>query len=128
MVILQTQKRLNLSVPNNLSFLQKVDSLAMGPEWTCEIVTAHGNKVGQDGMMMTEYLELWKRDPVKCVKELIGNPAFQNLVSYVPQWAYADKAGLKHIFDKMWTADWWWDTQVLYTVFCGSKILMNSVG
>jgi hypothetical protein len=72
--------------------------------------------------MMTEDLELWKRDPVECVKELIGNPAFQNLVSYVPQRAYADKAGLKRIFDEMWTADWWWDTQVLYTVFCGSKL------
>jgi len=120
--MLQTQKRLNLSVKNNRSLLQKVDSLATGPEWTCEIVTAHGNKVGQDGTMMTEDLELWKRDPVECVKELIGNPAFKKLVSYVPQRAYVDKAGLKRIFDEMWTADWWWDTQVLYTVFCGSKL------
>jgi len=98
--------------------LQKVDSLATGPQWTCEIVTAHGNKVGQDGTMMTEDLELWKRDPVDCVKELIGNPAFQNLISYVPQRAYADRAGIKRIFDEMWTADWWWDTQVKIAVFC----------
>ena len=41
----------------------------------------HGNKVGQDGKMMTEDLELWKFDPGECVKELIGNLAFQNLVS-----------------------------------------------
>jgi hypothetical protein len=103
---------------NNRSLLQKIDTLATGPEWKCEIVTAHGNKVGQDKTMMTEDLELWKRDPVECVKELIGNPAFQNLVSYVPQRAYADKAGLNRIFDEMWTGDWWWDTQVRNPTFC----------
>ena len=111
-MILQIQKRLNLLVHNNRSLLQKVDSLATGPEWTCEIVTAHRNKVGQDGTMIMEDLELWKRNPVKSVKELIGNPGFKNLVSYVPQWVYTDKAGLKCIFNEMWIADWWWDTQV----------------
>ena len=111
-MILQIQKQLNLSVYNNRSLLQKVDSLATGPEWTCEIMTAHGNKVGQDGTMIMEDLELWKCDPVESVKELIGNLGFKNLVSYVPQQVYTDKAGLKHIFDKMWMADWWWDTQV----------------
>ena len=111
-MILQIQKRLNLSVHNNRSLLQKVDSLATGPEWTCEIVTAHGNKVEQDRTMIMEDLELWKHNPVESVKELIGNLRFKNLVSYVPQRAYTDKAGLKCIFDEMWMADWWWDTQV----------------
>lgn len=92
--------------------LQKVDSLPTGAEWSCEIVTAQGNVVGEDGTLKTEDLELWKRNPVDCVKELIGNPAFRSLISYVPQRAYADKAGTDRIFDEMWTADWWWDTQV----------------
>jgi hypothetical protein len=60
---------MNLSVHNNHTLLQNVDSLPTGPEWTCEIVTMHGNKVGQDGTMMMEDLELWKRDPVECIKE-----------------------------------------------------------
>ena len=113
---------MNLSVHNNRTLLQNIDSLPTGPEWTCEIVTAHGNKVGQDGTMMTEDLELWKRDPVECVKELIGNLAFRDLVSYVPQQAYTDKAGMNCIFDEMWTADWWWDTQVQNTTFCKAKL------
>ena len=62
---------------------------------------------------MSEDLELWKRDPVECIKDLIGNPAFQDLMSYVPQRAYTDAEGKNCIFDEMWTADWWWDTQVL---------------
>ena len=111
-VLLQTKNQLNLSMHNNSSLLEKVDTLATGPRWTCKIVTAHGNKVGQDKTMMTEDLELWKCDPVECIKELIMNPEFQNLVSYVPQWAYADKAGLNCIFDEMWTVNWWLDTQV----------------
>lgn len=62
---------------------------------------------------MSEDLELWKRDPVECIKDLIGNPAFRDLMSYVPQQAYTDAEGKNRIFDEMWTADWWWDTQVL---------------
>ena len=34
-------------------------------------------------------------------------------MSYVPQQAYTGAEGKNHIFDEMWTADWWWDTQVL---------------
>lgn len=62
--------------------------------------------------MMSEDLELWKRDPVDCIKELIGNPSFQNHVAYVPERAYTDKAGMNRIYDEMWTGDWWWETQV----------------
>ena len=62
--------------------------------------------------MLTEDLELWKRNPVSCIKELIGNPAFKDHISYVPERVYADKAGLNQIYDEMWTADWWWNTQV----------------
>lgn len=75
-------------------------------------MTAHGNVVGPDGTMKTEDLELWKRDPVECIKELIGNPAFQEHLSYVPERVYSDDAGLNRIYDEMWTADWWYDTQV----------------
>ncbi|KAI9459004.1 hypothetical protein HD554DRAFT_2207041 [Boletus coccyginus] len=39
----------------------------------------------------SEELELWMKDPVTCVRELIGNPAFDDSM--------------------MWTGDWWWQTQ-----------------
>ena len=48
-------------------------------------MTAHGNKTRQDGTLISEDLELWKRNPVKCIKDLIGNPAFRDLMSYVLQ-------------------------------------------
>jgi hypothetical protein len=48
-----------------------------------------------------------KRNPVKCVRELVGNPAFHEIISYLPERAYTDKAGTNRIYDKMWTGNWW---------------------
>ena len=92
--------------------MKKVDSLPTGPGWTCEIVNVEGDRVGEDGLTLKEDLELWKQDPVECVKELISNPAFKEYMSYVPEQVYADEKGENRMYDKMWTADWWWETQV----------------
>lgn len=65
-----------------------------------------------NGVALEESLELWYRDPVECVRELIGNPMFANLLAYAPAHAYRDKEGSVRHIDEMWTADWWWKTQV----------------
>lgn len=72
-----------------------------------------GNKVNGNGEMMKEDLDLWMRDPVECVKELIGNPSFKNHMVYAPAKAYTDRAGFHRVIDDMWSADWWYDKQVL---------------
>jgi hypothetical protein len=61
---------------------------------------------------MEEKVEVWRRDPVECVKELMGNPAFKDYMSYMPEHVYSDKEGKVRIYDEMWTADWWWNKQV----------------
>ena len=71
-----------------------------------------GDRVGDDGERMSEDLELWMRNPVKCVKELVGNLAFKKSMSFVPEHVYEDENMTNRIFDKMWTVDWWWKTQV----------------
>ncbi|KAG6818528.1 hypothetical protein H0H93_004273 [Arthromyces matolae] len=101
----------NLSFHNNYTFLQKVDALPTGPDWECEIVHVDGDRVGEDGKMMSEDLELWMRNPVECIHELMGNPAFRELMAYVPERAYTDEACTERIYDEMWTGDWWWNTQ-----------------
>ena len=55
---------------------------------------------------------MWKRDPVECIKELMGNLLFKDYLSYVPEHAYMDNEGKRRIFDEMWTSDWWWNMQV----------------
>jgi len=39
------------------------------------MIDVEGDLVGEDGAMKQETVELWRRDPVECVEELIGNPA-----------------------------------------------------
>ncbi|KAG1878582.1 hypothetical protein C8R48DRAFT_752658 [Suillus tomentosus] len=106
-----TQNCSKLSFHNNRSFLQRVDKLPRGPGWTCKKVTVRGNCEDDKGEMLQEDVELWSRDPVECVKELIGNPAFKEHMAYSPAKAYADRAGQHRVIDEMWTADWWGEKQ-----------------
>ena len=97
-----------------MKFLQQIDSLPVtdGMKWHCEEVGVTGTLVGEDGKEMKETLELWRRDPVECVRELIGNPAFQNGMRYAPERVYADEDGTTRVYEEMWSGDWWWDMQV----------------
>jgi hypothetical protein len=76
------------------------------------MVNLTGDVEGPTGARLTEEVELWIRNPVECVQELLGNPAFRDNISYIPERVYNDKAGSTRVYDEMWTADWWWDTQV----------------
>ncbi|KIJ90638.1 hypothetical protein K443DRAFT_36586, partial [Laccaria amethystina LaAM-08-1] len=53
------RERSNLSFHNNYTLLKKVDALPTGPNWTCEILRAEGDLIGDDGQPLTEELELW---------------------------------------------------------------------
>ena len=94
--------------------LKKIDSLpTQGADWTCEIVTLTGNQLNEDGECMPpEKLKLWRRDPVECVSKLLGNPALKDYLKYAPERVYEDAERNTRVYDEMWTADWWWDTQV----------------
>ena len=74
-----------------------------------------GDRVGDTGEILSENVEFWLRDPVECVKELVGNPAFKDFMSFVPEHVYTDENGMNRIYDEMWTGDWWWKTQVSFT-------------
>ncbi|KAH9913718.1 uncharacterized protein B0H18DRAFT_887808 [Fomitopsis serialis] len=90
----------------------QIDDLPTGAAWHCETITVTGDRVGDDGSSMQEQLELWRRDPVDCVKELIGNPTFDGNIAYAPEKVYTEDAATIRRYDEMWTAEWWWKTQV----------------
>ncbi|KAG2106483.1 hypothetical protein BD769DRAFT_1393171 [Suillus cothurnatus] len=106
-----TQNRTKPSFHNNRSFVQKVDKLPHGPAWSCKKVSVQGNRTDENGQSLHEDVELWMRDPVECIKDLIGNPIFKEHMVYAPLRAYKDEAGSQWLIDDMWTADWWWDKQ-----------------
>ena len=63
-------------------------------------------------MCIEDNVEVWRRDPVECVKQLMGNLAFKDYMSYTAEHVYLDNGGKVRIFDEMWMADWWWNMQV----------------
>jgi Plavaka transposase len=109
---MQVQNNKDITFKSNYHLMKAVDKLSTGPGWTCEIIDVAGDKEGEEGGTLFEDLELWRRDPVECVNELIGNPAFKDYISYVPEWVYTDDTAQERIYDEMWTSDWWWKTQV----------------
>ncbi|TFK53379.1 hypothetical protein OE88DRAFT_1711413 [Heliocybe sulcata] len=88
----QIEEYLKLPISSYM-FFKAIDALPTGPAWTCDIIEAAGNRKDDNGL------------------DLIGNPAFRDVLAYVPERVYADRAGQKRVFDEAWTADWWWETQ-----------------
>ncbi|KAK0235510.1 hypothetical protein EDD85DRAFT_922575 [Armillaria nabsnona] len=56
-------------------------------------------------------LELWYRNPVDCIWELMGNPMFHDVMKYAPEKMFANSKGSIQIINEMWTALWWWELQ-----------------
>ncbi|KAI0676310.1 hypothetical protein C8Q78DRAFT_1084559, partial [Trametes maxima] len=82
-------------------------------KWTLEVFEAEGDELGEDGQPKKERVELWKRDAVECVRDLMGNAAFRGCIRYKPERQYADPEGKTRIYGNMMTANWWWDVQML---------------
>ena len=61
---------------------------------------------------MTEDLEIWFRDPIECVKELMGNPMFRDAMTYKPARVWLDEAGTQEVIGEMSSGTWWWEIQV----------------
>ena len=92
-----------------------IDALPGGVEWQREEITLQGDLVDTEGKFLTEALEIWYRDPVACVKELIGNPMFRDVLQYKPSREWLDEEGTQEVITEMSSARWWWDLQVRST-------------
>lgn len=44
-----------------------------------------GDRLDEDGKHCVEQIEFWKRDPIECLKELMGNPEFKDGMCYTPE-------------------------------------------
>ncbi len=110
----QQIKRCNLTSGSKYTFFQKVDQLPEANPWIYDELTITGDVLGEDNKLLTDRLDLWRRDPVECIRELIGKSALQDVMGYAPEQVFSDEEGAKRIYDEMWTGDWWWDVQVSY--------------
>ncbi|CDO76939.1 hypothetical protein BN946_scf185006.g21 [Trametes cinnabarina] len=107
-----TRGRTKPSYMTNYTFMQKVDGLpTQSAGWKVEVMEAMGDKLGDDGKPKTERIELWSRDIVECVKELMGSATLCDSLAYAPTRQYVDEEGQERLYDNMWSGNWWWDVQ-----------------
>ncbi|KAF8513692.1 hypothetical protein JB92DRAFT_3083158 [Gautieria morchelliformis] len=84
-------------------------------------IKVRGNVLDADGEPIIEELELFRQDPVECVRELLGNTTFRDVMCYAPERTYVDEKHSERIYNDMWTADWWWNLQTQLSQFSGDK-------
>lgn len=117
----KTQNRTRPSYQSKYTFMKLIDQLPTSPEWKCELVQVHSEEPidpdandwaapNEDNAI--EELKLWLCNPIACVQELIGNPAFHGEIAYAPEKVYTDHHGTTRQYNEMWMGDWWWETQV----------------
>lgn len=92
--------------------MQKIDALPRGPKWECEILTVLGDEKDEKDEFIQEELELWRRNPVECIEELIGKVTLRDKLRYAPYKVYKTSEGKNRIYDESWTGDFWWEIQV----------------
>jgi hypothetical protein len=88
-----------------------------GPDWECDFIHITGDELDDAGNPLIEEVEFWRRDPIQCIRDLIGNPVFRNVMKYAPERVYCDKDGRIRMYGEAWSADWWWQIQVCL-IFC----------
>jgi hypothetical protein len=83
-----------------------------GPKWAVKPVTIVGDLKGPDGEPLQEVVELWTRDIIAVIRELLENTTYGNDMVFAPgpEWNDAEKTERK--YTEMWTADWWLNLQV----------------
>jgi hypothetical protein len=114
---IQISERAQPSFHNKKKFLERIDDLPEGVKWECEDLEITGDEPDLEAdpsgaTMRKEMLEFWYRDPVECVRELIGKPAFDGYLKYAPERHFADAAEEVEVINEMWNASWWWKIQV----------------
>ncbi|KAF7318519.1 hypothetical protein HMN09_00361800 [Mycena chlorophos] len=62
------------SFHNNRAFLQRVDMLPRGPKWHCRPFELTGDELDADGQPKKQLVELWYRDILDCIRELLSDP------------------------------------------------------
>ncbi|TCD63835.1 hypothetical protein EIP91_004902 [Steccherinum ochraceum] len=101
----------HMTASSKYLFFKDVDSLPTGTPWICDEIEVTGDSADEDGNVMKETVELWRRDPVECIRELIGNPAFRDALKYEPERLYTDTEGTSRRYDEMSSGNWWWKVQ-----------------
>lgn len=78
----------------------------------CKKINLLGDLRTKNGKRQVERLEIWTRNIVDVVSDLIGNEEFVDHMAFKPEKVYWDAECRTWIIDESWTADWWYEIQV----------------
>ncbi|KAH7867862.1 uncharacterized protein C8R40DRAFT_996746, partial [Lentinula edodes] len=100
------QDELHSSFKDKRTFLKKIDALpTVRGGWICKELEIVGNimKKAADGteVPMTEGVELWRRDPIECIKELMEDPRFEEHMRYAPERMFTNETMHMRAIDEM---------------------------
>ncbi|KAF7311743.1 hypothetical protein MIND_00184500 [Mycena indigotica] len=112
------REKLDPPFATSRAFFKHIDALPTGPAWMCTPMTVAGDEIDADGKGKVEVIELWHRNPLECIAELLGNPVFKEDQVFKPMRLFRQKDSVtgelrNREYDEMWTGTWWWDTQDL---------------
>jgi hypothetical protein len=103
---------------NIAQFNESVDTLPHGPEWIRQMITIQGNAG-------VEKLDLWMRDVLEVVHQLISDPRFRRHMRYRPEQHWLkDRQGKTGVYSEMWTGKWWWCIQVCPNTRAGQSFVL----
>ena len=97
---------------NAHEFFKFIDVLPPGLKFFYTPLKMVGDMQDTNGNNRIETIELWHQDPVECIAELLGNPYYCGKQEYAPRRVFRNSNGTNQEYGEMWTADWWWKTQV----------------
>lgn len=80
-----------------------------------------------DGSTKLEEVQLFRRDPNECIEELIGDPTFNEHISYKPERIFVDREKNTQAYGEMKTGEWWHEIQVRSSVAIERILLCRSL-
>ncbi|KIJ51546.1 hypothetical protein M422DRAFT_110997, partial [Sphaerobolus stellatus SS14] len=100
---MQTKNKTRPAFHNKRAFFKLIDELPTSriPDFECKIIDVEGTQLDENGKPRIEHLELWQRNPLDCIREIIGNPALQDHISYSPVKIFSDDTCNEQIFNEM---------------------------
>lgn len=96
--------------------MKAVDSLESGPEWKCRMFRIPGD-LDKEGKEQVEVVELWYRNILDVLAELLGDPELVKEAIFAPRKLYTDDTKTNRIYSEAMTGNWAWETQVRFVVF-----------
>ncbi|CAE6452458.1 unnamed protein product [Rhizoctonia solani] len=100
--------RAGLSFGSNYTLNKLLDRLPLaGPKWEVKAIKVTGDKLGPDGKHVTEIVELWHRDILGVIRELLENLLYGKDLVFAPCEEWNDEERTERKYEEMWTGDWW---------------------